>query len=103
MTAMQQVLTEIENVRRAELVADTRSALAVGVSLDEYLLLREKSVSDWCQWLHGEMDRTRAADPTEILPQICARLEQRCAAAARAAAKAAAQEQVKLMLGRAIR
>jgi hypothetical protein len=96
---MQQVLTEIENVRGAELNADTRSALAMGVSLDEYLQLREESVSNWCQWLHGEMDRTRATDPTEILPQICARLEQRCAAAARAAAR----EQVKLMLGKAIR
>jgi hypothetical protein len=103
MTAMQQVLTEIERARRSEEVTDTRSAVALGISCDEFRQLRDKNIDDWCRWLHSEMDRTHADDPHEILPQICARLEQRCAAAARAAAKTAAQEVVKLMLGKAVR
>jgi hypothetical protein len=48
------------------------------------------------------MERTRANDPTEVLPTILAKVEESCIAAARAVAKREAEEHVKAMLRRAM-
>lgn len=98
-----QVLTEVERVRRSEYMLDTKAALQIGVSHDEYVAQRDQNVEKWCQWLHAEMDRTRACDPTEILPQIAVRIEQHAVAEARKAAKAAARETVQVMFAKAIK
>jgi hypothetical protein len=99
----QHVLTEAERVRRSEMTIDTRAALALGLTLDEFIERRQKSIDDWCQWLHCEMAKSSATDPVELLPEIATRIEQRCATASRDAAKAVAQETVRLMLGRAMK
>jgi hypothetical protein len=97
-----QVLSEIEKTRRAELNRDLRAALAQGQSLDEYRAAHEQRVDRWVQLFYAEMERLRSDDPVECLPNLMAKLEESAIAAARAAAKAMAEEQVKAMLRKAI-
>jgi hypothetical protein len=58
-----EVLTQTEQARRRELNADSRAALALGLSLDEYRERRDVEVEAWCQFLRSEMDRLGADDP----------------------------------------
>jgi hypothetical protein len=97
-----EVLTESEKVRRRELNADSRAALALGLSLDEYRARRDVEVEAWCQFLRSEMDRLGADEPGEVLPQLAVRIEERCTAAARKIAEATAKSVVALMLRKAI-
>jgi hypothetical protein len=80
---MTQVLTEQEKTRRAELNADTRQALQMGLSLDEFLVARQACTEDWTGWLHREMQRCNTDDPVEVLPAALARVEQQAVAEAR--------------------
>jgi hypothetical protein len=100
--AMEVVLTEAERVRRRELTRDSRTAIHLGLSLDQYRQQREAMISDWCEFLHAEMDRTHAIDPTEVIPQALARLEERAIAEARRAGEASAKEMVTQMLRKAL-
>jgi hypothetical protein len=102
MLAMEVVLTEAERVRRRELTRDSRAAIQLGLSLDQYRQQREAVISDWCEFLHAEMDRSHANDPIEVLPQALARLEERAISEARRAGEASAKEMVAKMLRKAI-
>jgi hypothetical protein len=51
--------------------------LALGLSLDECRERRDDQIEAWCRFLHDEMDRLRASDPSEILPHLAARIEER--------------------------
>jgi hypothetical protein len=97
-----EALTESERVRRRELNADTRAALALGLSLDEYRQRRDFEVEAWCTFLRTEMDRLRCDDPVEILPQLAARIEERSTAAARKIAQETATDVVRQLLRKAI-
>jgi hypothetical protein len=99
---MDAVLTELERRRRAELNSDTREALRGGQSLEQFLEAREALADQWAQWFHVEMEKFGVTDPIEVVPNALARLEQRCVAEAREAAKAAAREELQRMLRRAI-
>src|SRR5262245_19847746 len=92
---MTQVLTEQEKTRRAELNADTRQALQMGLSLDEFLVARQACTEDWTGWLHREMQRCNADDPVEVLPAALARVEQQAVAEARRAAENVARAEVR--------
>ena len=48
------------------------------------------------------MDKTKASDPTEILPQALARMQERAIAEARRTAETAARDMVGTMLRKAI-
>jgi hypothetical protein len=98
----QEALTAAERIKRQQLNQDTRMALAAGLSLDEFLKEREALSSGWASFIYQEMSKLRADDPTEVLPSICARLEQRAAQTAREAARAEAKAQVATMLRKAI-
>jgi hypothetical protein len=95
-------LTESERVRRREYTRDSHAALKAGMSLEEFERAREQRVRRWIELFHSEMARTRADDPTEVLPPILAKVEESCIAAARAVAKREAEEHVKAMLRKAI-
>jgi hypothetical protein len=95
-------LTETERLRRQEYTRDTRAAIALGMSYDEYVKLHEASVEDWTTWTHAEMAKSGADSPQEILPAILARLEQRCAQISRQAAQVAAKEVVHTALKKAL-
>src|SRR6516225_9913142 len=82
-----QVLTEEEKTRRAELNADTRRALQMGLSLDEFLTARQACTEEWTGWFHREMQRCNTADPVEVLPAALARVQQHSVAEARRAAR----------------
>jgi hypothetical protein len=99
---MQQVLTEGERARLRELHVDTRAALAMGLTLDEYRQQRDEDIGRWCDFLHAKMDELHANDPTEILPQLAVAIEQRCASESRRIAEATARQVVERMLRKAI-
>ena len=89
-----QVLTEQEKTRRAELNADTRQALQMGLSLDEFLTVRQACTEEWTGWFHREMQRCNTDDPVECLPAALARLQQRAVAEARRSAENVARAEV---------
>jgi hypothetical protein len=99
---MTEPLTQVERARRAELNKDTRAALALGLTIDAYRERRDAEVEAWCNFLHNEMDRLKADDPSEILPFLAVRIEERASAAARKEAEKVAKETVAQMLRRAI-
>jgi hypothetical protein len=91
-----------EQVRRRELIRDTRAASEQGQELEEYRAKRDQAIAEWAAWFHAEMDKCHATDPVEVLPQALALLQERANAAARTAAKTAARDEVKKMLRKAI-
>jgi hypothetical protein len=91
-----------EQVRRRELIRDMRAASAQGQELEEYRAKRDQAITEWAAWFHATMDQCHATDPVELLPQALALLQERAVAEARAAAKAAAQTEVRRMLKKAI-
>ena len=97
-----EVLTETEKARRREYMRDMRAAAAVGQTLEQFQAAHEQRVQRWCDLFHAEMDKAHTDDPVEVLPAVMAKLEEVAVAAARAAAKAMAEEQIKAMLRRAI-
>src|SRR5260221_7018339 len=97
-----EVLTESERVRRREHLRDVQAALKNGQTLEEFRAAHEQRVERWCELFHAEMQKVHSDDPCEVLPTLMAKLEESAIAAARAAAKAMAEEQVKAMLRKAI-
>jgi hypothetical protein len=95
-------LTQIERQRRAELNKDSRAALALGLTLDAYRERRDDEIEAWCAYLHAEMDRLRASDPSEVLPHLAARIEERATAEARKVAEQVAKDTLRQMLRKAI-
>lgn|SRR5262245_51115330 len=95
-------LTAVERERRVQLNRDSRSALELGLSLDEYRRRHDDEIESWCQFLHAAMDQVHASDPTEVLPHLAAQIAERATAAARKAAQTTAEEVVRRMLRKAI-
>jgi hypothetical protein len=92
-----------EQVRRRELIRDTRAASALGMEVAEYREKRDQDADEWAAWFRAEMDKCHASDPVEVLPQALVLLQERAIAAARTAARSAARDEVKAMLRRASR
>ena len=63
---------ELRNERAHEL----KAAGFNGESVERRLRRREASASEWLKWFHDLMDRRGARDPTELLPEFAAKLEQ---------------------------
>ena len=80
----------------------TRVGLALALSVDQVVQRREASEAEWMGWLNAKMAEQRAETPQEIMPAICARLEERGALLGREAAKIAAKEEVQRMLRKAM-
>jgi hypothetical protein len=57
-------------------VRESRAALQNDETLDRRTKRRENKADDWAKWLRSKMDDTGCANPTEILPDAFARLEQ---------------------------
>jgi hypothetical protein len=80
-------LNNAERARRTEYTRETRAALQNGERLDQRIRKFEDKASAWSQWLRQKMDSTGCANPSEVLPDALARLEQiaedRAAAAVR--------------------
>jgi hypothetical protein len=87
-----------EQIRRREYMRDTKAAAAQGEETEEYRAKRDRTVEEWAAWFHAEMERCSASDPVEILPHALTLVQERATAAARGAAKAAAQSEVRRML-----
>jgi len=76
MTTITPILDEAERARRAELVHEARAACRQGISPQERTLQREAKADTWAEWLRRKMDLSGCADPTALLPDALARLEQ---------------------------
>jgi hypothetical protein len=46
------------------------------VTLEQRARAREAKADEWTRWLREKMDAARCDDPAELLPDICARLDQ---------------------------
>jgi hypothetical protein len=70
-------IDETERHRRAELVRDSKGALAQGVSYETRNTQREEMADSWSRWLHSRMDARGLVDPLPLLPDVLAELEMR--------------------------
>jgi hypothetical protein len=91
-------LSEAERARRRQLVIDGKTACALGISLEALAPARKAAIESWTATIRTRMNECGAHDPTEILPELLTLVEEHAVSEARAAAKAAAVEQVKIML-----
>jgi hypothetical protein len=82
-----EVLSTSERIRRSELRRDNLGALARGVSLEQRSKQREEFANEWSAWLRQRMDACNCDDPTAILPDALARLQQLAEDSALAAIK----------------
>jgi hypothetical protein len=69
------IISEAERNRRAEIILDSRAALQQGESLEQRTKKREEKSDAWAHWFRRKMDNG-CANPVELLPDACARLEQ---------------------------
>jgi hypothetical protein len=99
---MAQAISEIERVRRQQLAINTRAAVGLGVPLEVCLAARKAAIESWTTLIRAQMQEHNVNDPVEILPELLARLEEHAIGEARAAAKAAAREEVQRLLRKAI-
>jgi hypothetical protein len=63
-------------LRRAESLRDLRGASARGESLEQRSARGEQLADQWTAWFHREMKIRGCSDPTQLLPDLAARIEQ---------------------------
>jgi len=73
---MTAIISEAERARRAEFARDARAAAQKGETLEQRVKKREEKADAWAQWFRRKIDDNGCADPVELLPDACARLEQ---------------------------
>lgn len=95
-------LSEDEQVRRRRLAADSRAAIAQGQSLDGYLAAHQAAIASFTATTRALMTERGVADPIEILPELLACVQEAAVAEARAAARAAARDEIKALLRKAL-
>jgi hypothetical protein len=99
---MTKAISETERVRRQQLAINSRAALALGVPLETCLAARKAAIASWTTLIRAQMQEHNVNDPVEILPELLARLEEHVVGEARTAAKAAAREEFRALLRKAI-
>jgi hypothetical protein len=102
MPAVHHQQSETERQRRAAINADTRTATALGISLDELRQVRSAKIENITTVIRAEMVKQHADDPMQILPEILLHVQEVVVIEARRAAKAVAEDTVSRMLRRAI-
>jgi hypothetical protein len=70
------VLSTGERIKRSELRRNDLGALASGVSLEQRTKQREDYANEWAGWLRMRMDSAEVDDPTALLPDALARLQE---------------------------
>jgi hypothetical protein len=65
-----------ERVRRSEYVRDTKGALARGETFEVRSMHHEEFADRWAAWLRMRMHQTGCDDPSRVLPDAFARVEQ---------------------------
>jgi hypothetical protein len=68
--------SESERLRRREYVRDAKAAVKAGQTIEQHSKSREDKADEWAEWLHQKMDEIGVADPTALLPDILARIDQ---------------------------
>jgi hypothetical protein len=91
-------LSQAERARRRQFAIDGRAAAALGVTMETLATSRKTAIENWTSLIRARMDECGAIDPLEILPEILTRLEEHAVGEARAAARAAAREEVQRLL-----
>jgi hypothetical protein len=67
---------DIVRTRRKEFIRQTRAALRSGETIDKRFANYEKKADDWAAWFRDRMDATGSDNPSDLLPEAFARLEQ---------------------------
>jgi hypothetical protein len=70
------VLSTGERIRRSELRRDDLGALAQNMSLEQRTKQREDFANEWAGWLRSKMDSADCDEPSALLPDAFARLQQ---------------------------
>jgi len=70
------VLSTAERIKRSELRRNDLGALASGMSLEQRTKQREEFANEWAAWLRMRMDSADVDDPTSLLPDALARLQE---------------------------
>jgi hypothetical protein len=65
-----------ERARRTEFIRDAKAACLNDETLDQRTKRREDRADGWAKWLRRKMDDAGCADPTELLPDILAKIDQ---------------------------
>jgi hypothetical protein len=99
---MSTAVSESERARRRQFAVNSRTALALGVSLGALTAARKAAIESWTASIRARMKECGAHDPIEILPELLTLVEEHVVGEARAAAKAAAREEVQRMLRKAV-
>src|SRR5262249_44688478 len=60
----------------AEFARDVKAAAQKGETLEQRIKKREENAEAWAHWFRQKIDSNGCADPVELLPDACARLEQ---------------------------
>jgi hypothetical protein len=88
---------------RRALNETSRVAIALALTPEKVIERREASEVEWMDWLNAKMREQKAGTPQEILPAVCARIEERVAVISREVGKRVADEVVRTMLGKALK
>jgi hypothetical protein len=99
---MTKAISEDERARRRHYVIDSRAAVGLGLSLEQCLTARKAVIANWTTLIRAQMQEHNVNDPVEILPELLARLEEHAVGEARAAARVAAREEVRVLLRKVI-
>jgi len=91
-------LSEAERVRRQQFVVDSRTACALGITMEALGPARKAAIDRLTTLIRSQMTEHGVSDPVEILPEILTRLEEHAVGEARKAAKVAAREEVQRLL-----
>jgi hypothetical protein len=74
MTNTQQ--SEAERARRTEFIRNSKAANQQRQTLEQRTKRREDAADEWAAWLHHKMGSAGCVSPTELLPDILAKMEQ---------------------------
>jgi hypothetical protein len=92
----------IEKVHRQLLVTDTRAAAARGMAVSDFRAQRDAAVAHWTKVVRGLMDEHEVSDPAQILPEICAAVQEKASALAREEVRVLVRVEVKRLLKRVL-
>jgi hypothetical protein len=71
-------LVSLERTRRSRSrhVKDIKAAVKAGMSLELRTAKIEHKTADWAEWFRDRMNATASDNPSDLLPEAFARLEQ---------------------------
>jgi len=93
---------QIEQAHRRQLFVDTRRAIALGKSVQDFRTERAAAIEKWTHTIRNMMQEHGVSDPIECLPAIIASVLEKAIVEARDTATIAARNEIKRLLRKAV-